>query len=348
MSGKLPILFYQPSYPGFKTGGELFQNKLFGYFKSKKTDAYVTGDNYDNLSVKKKIAAGFGIFGEIGSGGVLVCTNNECVHFYFPLILRKLFFRKVKVFLIVHHLIQSLSENKILNKLESAFIRKADFVITISDATKKELINRRLAGKETAIVYPGTDIKPVDTDRIQNQILFAGNIEERKGVHILISALAKLKSRDFKMIIAGGYDEYDDYFISLKGLISGLNLENNIFITGRVSDEELVRLYSQSGIFVFPSQMEGFGLSLIEAMKCGLAIIASDIPSSKEIITDGVDGLLFEKNNSEILSNKIELLLQDTSLQTRLSENAMKRGEKFNSWDDTCRCVFEKFTEAMK
>ncbi|HPS64264.1 MAG TPA: glycosyltransferase family 4 protein [Ignavibacteria bacterium] len=348
MPDNLPILFYQPSYPGFKTGGELFQNKLFSYFKSRRTDVFVTGDNDDNLDVKNKIAAGFGIFGEISSGGVLVCTNNECVHFYFPLILRKLFFRKVKVFLIVHHLIQSLSGNNILNRLESAFIRKADYVITISSATKNELVNRGIKGKETAIVYPGIDIKPVDLQRKHNQILFTGKIEERKGIHILILALAKIKNFKYKLIIAGEYDDYDDYFISLKELISELNLENNIIFTGRVSDEELVALYSQSGIFVFPSQMEGYGLSLIEAMKCGIAVIASDIPSSKEIISDGVDGLLFEKNNSDKLSEKIDLLLQDAGLQKRLSENAIKRSEKFNSWDDTCSKVYELFSEAMK
>ena len=125
-------------------------------------------------------------------------------------------------------------------------------------------------------------------------------------------------------------------------------MNNNIKFRGRVTNDELIKLYSESGIFVFPSSLEGYGLTLIEAMKCGMAVVASDIPSSKELINDGVDGFLFEKNNSGMLADKLKKLLLDKSLQEKISSNAIKRSEKFSNWEDACRKYYDLYLGAIK
>ena len=348
MAESLVIYIYQPNYPEYTTGGELFLNEVYKYFKSVKKNVYIIGNKNDNNSKLKKIVSGFRIFRKVKGDVVIVCTNNECLHFYLPLLFRKIFFGKVKIYLIIHHLIQSLSHKILLNYLETAFIRKADYKITISEATKDELVNRKILSDNIKVVNPGTDIIPLNVERLKNQILFVGNIEERKGLHIIIPALSRLKNKDFKLFIVGDYKRVQKYTDKIKIMIDQYRLGEKIFFKGKISDEELIKLYSESEIFIFSSELEGYGLSLIEAMKCGLAVIASDISSTKEIVTDGIDGILYKKDDYEMLAEKLNMLMTDSDLRNMLAENSLKRSKSFNSWNETCKLVYEAFTEAMR
>ena len=341
------LFIYQPNYPEYTTGGELFLNEVYKYFKSVKKEVYIIGNRNDNNSRLKKIVSGFRMFRLVKGDSVIICTNNECLHFYLPLLFRKIFFHNVKIYLIIHHLIQSLSHKKLLNYLETAFIRKTDFQLTISEATKAELVNRKILSDNIKVVNPGTDIIPHNAERLKNQILFVGNIEERKGLHVIIRALSKIKNQDYRLIIVGDFKRDKKYTDRIKKMIDQYKLGEKIFFKGKISDEELIKLYSESEIFIFSSELEGYGLSLIDAMKCGLAVIASDISSTKEIVTDGIDGILYKKDDYEMLAEKLNMLMTDSDLRNMLAENSLKRSKSFNSWNETCKLVYEAFTEAM-
>lgn len=347
MAASPVIYIYQPNYPEHATGGELFLNKVYEYFKSVKKDVYIIGNKNDNNSKLKKILSGLRMFRMVKDDAIIVCTNNECLHFYLPLLFRKIFFGKVRIYLIIHHLIQSLSHKKLLNYLETAFIRKADYKITISEATKAELVNRKILSDNIKVVNPGTDIIPYDVERFKNQILFVGNLEERKGLHYVIPALSRLKNQDFKFVVVSDYKRAQKYTDRIKIMIDQYGLGEKIIFKGKISYEELIKLYSESDIFIFSSELEGYGLSLIEAMKCGLAVIASDIPSTKEIVTDGIDGILYKKDDYEMLAEKLNMLMTNSDLRNMLAENSLKKSKLFNSWNDTCVQVYEAFTEAM-
>lgn len=159
-------------------------------------------------------------------------------------------------------------------------------------------------------------------------ILFVGGINSRKGVHILLDAFINLEKKypDLKLIIAGPTYKYDQNYINkIKDKIVSNSLGNKIYLTEKnVSN---VDEYMQaSDIFVLPSSQEGFPISIIEAMSCGLAVIASDIPEiSKAQIINGKDGYVFPVGDVEKLTEKIENLLLDKNEIARVGIEARRK-----------------------
>lgn len=347
--GDIPkIYFYQPFYPQFFTGGELYQNKIYEYFINNNVDAYIFGNSQHNKSKFSKILFGFRSLKDLPRDCIIICTNNECVHFFLPILFRRIIFKERKYFLIVHHLIQELSKKYFLKKIENMFVKNSDYIITVSESTKSELSRKKLVKDNITVINPGVDIEPRFINKIKNQILFVANLEERKGLHILLDALSKLNRWDYKLFVIGDDKRDIKYSNRIRKQIAENNLSDNVIIKGKVSYSELLSYYFSSSIFVFPSQLEGFGLSLAEAMKSGLAIIASNIPTTMELLVDGEGALLFEKNNVEKLKEKLELLIDDDELRKRLSRNVLIKSQSLNKWNETAEQVFENIMSLIK
>lgn len=119
-------------------------------------------------------------------------------------------------------------------------------------------------------------------------LLYVGNVKPHKGLRILLDAYRSIESRmeHRKLVIVGNMDNFktaDTYIQSL--LVKGV-LGNNIIFTGRVSDEELVRIMKYALLLVQPSVYEGFGIPPLESMYLGTPVLLSDIPAFKEIYKD--------------------------------------------------------------
>lgn len=110
-------------------------------------------------------------------------------------------------------------------------------------------------------------------------------------------------------------------------------IEEKIIFTGEVPNVE--EYYPLIDIFVFPSLWEGLSITLIEAMASGRCIIASDIPSNRELITDGKTGELFDLKNKEELKDKIQTLLSDEPKRNKLSQNATVEARKYDEKEMT-------------
>lgn len=106
--------------------------------------------------------------------------------------------------------------------------------------------------------------------------------------------------------------------------------KEDILFIGRVSDKELCQLYNQAEVFVYPSIFEGFGLPPLEAMSCGLPVIASDCSSLKEIVEDA--GILVPPEDFKALSENILKILKDENLRKKLKEKSIAQAKKF-SWE---------------
>ena len=108
-----------------------------------------------------------------------------------------------------------------------------------------------------------------------------------------------------------------------------VGIGNRFILTGHVPSEDLTLLYKSALSFVFPSKMEGFGLPGLEAMSFGCPVIASDINVFKEIYGDAC--LYFNPSSSKELSLKIQLLLRNNEIRTKLIEKGKKQVKKY-SW----------------
>jgi glycosyltransferase involved in cell wall biosynthesis len=191
---------------------------------------------------------------------------------------------------------------------------KISYIIAPSDFTlsKIKFPKDRLARIETFVKaqqkYYG---------RLGDYGLFVGRIEEEKG---LMTAIKAFEKTDYKLKIVG--PSSTGYTAILKKYLSD-NKIRNVELIGPRYGKELSRLYKRSRFFLMPSEWyENMPNVVLEAMSYSRPIIASDIGSLKEIITDNHNGLLFEPKNIIELREKIKRLFKDDKLTTKLGRNA--------------------------
>ncbi len=147
-------------------------------------------------------------------------------------------------------------------------------------------------------------------------VLFVGALDRPhyfKGVNILIQAIFKINdSDDFRVLIVGGGDMLDSY----KSLADNLGLSKKIIFVGRVDDQELLKYYSLADMLVLPSidRSEAFGIVALEAMACGIPVIASDLAGVRSVVGKKETGLLVKPGSVQNLTDMIHTLLKNSKL----------------------------------
>ena len=164
-------------------------------------------------------------------------------------------------------------------------------------------------------------------------ILSVGTIEPRKNFITLIEAFNLIKHNinnfDYKLVIAGqtGWKSEATYEKREKS-----PYKEDILFIGRVPDQDLVQIYNQAELFVYPSLFEGFGLPPLEAMSCGLPVIASRTSSLKEVVGDA--GILISPGDNIELQKQILYVLKNEEIKEELKGKSLVQSKKF-SWVDT-------------
>ncbi|MFQ5838818.1 MAG: glycosyltransferase family 4 protein [Thermoplasmata archaeon] len=153
-------------------------------------------------------------------------------------------------------------------------------------------------------------------------VLFVGRLVRHKGIEYLLQALRQVEAR--LLIVGSG-----DYVPELERLVSYLGLEGRVVFAGRISSEELPAYYAACDLFVLPSvsRLEAFGIAALEAMASAKPVVVSDVPGVREVIADGVEGLLAEPMNSEDLAAKIRVLLSDASRMKKMGRRGRRKVE---------------------
>ena len=209
------------------------------------------------------------------------------------------------------------------------YTHKAQVTLTDSFYTRGILLKKfRLSDKKVHVVYPGIESRfsPPTGDhpfeqiamkyRIQKPyLLYVGNFKPHKRVDYLVQAFRKLPEgirKTTQLVLAGRRTPETKV---LDRLVERLDLQNQVVFTGFVSEEDLPLLYGGAALFVFPSSDEGFGLPPLEAMACGVPVIASGVASLLEIL--GKAAILVEPGNAERLCGEMERLLRDPQERER-------------------------------
>lgn len=198
-------------------------------------------------------------------------------------------------------------------------------------------------------------------------ILSVGTIEPRKNYVTLIkafnylkSSMKSLKNRNEKYSTAAIRNQTRNPGFDCQLVIVGRTgwlseaayteyesspFKDDIIFVGRIDDSELVQIYNMAQLFVYPSIFEGFGLPVVEAMQCGLPVLASDTSSIPEIVDN--KKLLFNPADEHEIAEKILKILSDGNLRVELSQMALKNAEKF-SWEKTARKTLEIYRSVLK
>jgi len=157
-------------------------------------------------------------------------------------------------------------------------------------------------------------------------LITVGSLTENKAQQLSIETIDSLLKRgiDAKLIIVG-----DGPLMSiLKGLTSRKNLKNSVEFTGLIDHPE--DLLQRSDLYLHTAKSEAFGLTILEAMASGLAVICTDGGGNRDLIQNGINGFLISERDPELMADKIELIIKDQTLRQKMSKNALKIAEKYD------------------
>jgi glycosyltransferase involved in cell wall biosynthesis len=228
-------------------------------------------------------------------------------------------------------------------------IARADAIITISCATRQELIDRLNVPADRIVVTQlaaGSQYVRVEDSRRKMQvrekyrlpsdfILCVGSIEPRKNIARLLQAYARLisaRQKGVQLVIAGGTGWLNtEIYLTVRRL----GLETQVHFIGYVEENDLPVVYSLATIFVYPSLYEGFGLPVLEAMQCGVPVLTSNVSSLPEVAGNAT--LLVTPTEVEDIAYGLRRLLEDADLRSELRTRGYQRAQEF-SWE---RCARE-------
>lgn len=223
-------------------------------------------------------------------------------------------------------------------------IKNARKIIVPSYATKREVMDHfGIRQNKIAVTHEGVSINEKLKNsakggsasggknekpqlKIKNYFLYVGNAYPHKNLERLLEAFKTLNS-DISLVLLGK----EDYFYKrFKSKVKEMKLSEKVVFLQNVTDEELVNLYKNALALVMPSLMEGFGLPALEAMANNCLVLASDIPSLREVCADAA--IYFDPLKTEDIKNKMrEILLNDSNHFTK-NKNAGFERVKLFSW----------------
>nr|WP_249798418.1 glycosyltransferase family 4 protein [Bradyrhizobium zhengyangense] len=161
-----------------------------------------------------------------------------------------------------------------------------------------------------------------------------GRVRAQKGTDVFVDAMCLTLPRypDFTAVIVGQVTaEQTPFANDLKKRIEAAGLQSRIVITGELPIEEVQRWYQRLTIYAFTSRNEGFGLTLIEAMATGSALVAARAGAATLVVEDGVSGVLIPTGDAEALAAALEPLMRDVAAATAMGERGRARVlEKFS------------------
>ncbi len=214
-------------------------------------------------------------------------------------------------------------------KYGNFFYNQCDLVIAPSEAIKKELIKNGLK-HPIEVISNGVNLNNFYYKNTKKQVdlIYTGRISYEKNIDVVIKAvkIACKKHPKLKMWIIGkGPDEE-----KIKELIKKLRLNNNIKVKKAVDNEKLVEFYNKARLFVSASTIETEGITLLEAMACGLPILGVEKLAMIDLITNGKNGLKSKPGDAKGFAKNILNLLENKNLMKTMSNNCISISKEFD------------------
>jgi glycosyltransferase involved in cell wall biosynthesis len=252
-------------------------------------------------------------------------------------------------------------EHFLLSVLRS--LRPGDWALAISERTRADLLEFRpdldparvrvtpLAA-DPRLFYPVGDPERIGEARARHGVpegpylLSLNTLEPRKNLDRLVRAFARLAgeegARDLSLVLVGGRGWKTGALF--RAIEEAGPVRSRIVLAGYVADEDLAPLYSGATAFVYPSLYEGFGLPPLEAMQCGVPVIASGTSALPEVVGDA--GILVDPRDADALCQAMLEVYRDAALRERLRARSLARAARF-SWERCARQTLAAYRAAL-
>ncbi len=249
--------------------------------------------------------------------------------------------------------------------LEKTALEAADAIIAVSAETKKDILRLfDVSDRRIHVIHNGIDLKeyrPVQKSNLlvahgidsnQPYVLFVGRIARQKGILHLIRAIHYF-APGFQVVLCASAPDTPEIETEVTEAIQDAQARRPgiIWIHEMLDVSTKVQLYSHASVFVCPSIYEPFGIINLEAMACGIPVVASAVGGVKEVVVDGETGFLlpFEKQEENTLkpvdyeqferdiAARINDLVADKCLRERMGKAGRRRAEQLFDWDAIAR-----------
>lgn len=218
----------------------------------------------------------------------------------------------------------------------------ADRIMAVSRFTANMVKNDLRVTKPVIVIYNGVDeklfapgmIRKFHDERIR--VFFSGNLIRRKGAHWL-PHIAKRLSPGIEIHFTQG--------LRKKGFVE---IRKNMVPVGPIPFENMPDRYRQMDILIMPTVREGFGLSIAEAMSCGLPVVASDCSAIPELVDDGKGGFLCPVGDVDAFAEKINILAGSPNLRKEMGQYNRAKVEKLFTLDRMAKEYRELFEEVLE
>lgn len=226
--------------------------------------------------------------------------------------------------------------------IELKLLKRTNILTTVANSVAQELREYYIDPGEVVVIGNGVDEKiftPMKDNgkKKDKYILFVGRLSYRKGLFDLIECGKYIckKYPDISFIIIGKGILLEN----LKQKVEENGLRERFKFLGFVNREELIQLYQNATIYIMPSHYEGLPTVLLEAMSCGLPVVATAISGNLDLISSRENGILIPSKSPKKMANAISMLLDDDKMRNELGKNARKTIEERYTWD----IIAEKF-----
>jgi glycosyltransferase involved in cell wall biosynthesis len=284
---------------------------------------------------------------------IVDCENG--IPFFTPL------YAKEQVILLIHHVHQEIFRNFLpfpLNtfaevlegKLMPSVYRNKD-VVTVSASSQRDIIKLGITNEKNIQIIPNGVNSSLFVDYPKTDhpsYIYLGRLKEYKNIDIAIKAFAKVVriQKDATLAIVGSGES----LLPLKKLVMELDLTKSITFHGRVSEEEKAALLGRSWAAIQPSQLEGWGITVIEANAAGTPVIASQVNGLQDSVINGLTGILVPTGNVTHFANAMMRIADDHKLRMSLSEEARIWAKNFD-WNKSAETfsnlIGQNFTQGI-
>ena len=305
----------------------------------------------------------------LGYRRFLAAVRPEVVHVQHPLE-RCLYVRMVQqvegwhVPLVVtaHSLFGEHAEETIYG-LMAPNLRAADRVIAVSDHIAEQVVELGVARERVKVIRSGVDVerfRPRDRHDARRRlgiqhdipvVLFVGNLEPRKQVDVLLRAMQRIQESvpESRLVVIGsgrsaGAGDQTERLISLS---RELHLDRSVNFVGSVGDQQLLDYYAAANVFALPSSSEAQGIVALEAMACGLPVVATAVGGLLGTIHDGHTGFLVASGAVVPLAERLLEVLHDSHRAETIGAAARQSVERHFSWPRTVDATVQVYREVL-
>ena len=329
----------------FKYLNEICNLHIFAFGVDKKEFVHQGTKLFLYKKVKNRILNYFKIFGLsatilpniIKENKIEIISYQDPVSSFFSILVLKIRRIKVKIIIETHgDFIETLSleknllfpslYKKIFLNMARYTLDRADKLRAVSSSTEAQV--KEINQTKEITRFPAwvdfdnfKDILPVRENNKDFKILFIGSVTDRKKPHLIVEAINNLNSKDIKLYVVGPTPN-ESYLSKLKELVNKYELEEQVVFAGSVDRESVMEYYSQSNLMILPSVSEGLARVIFESQATGCPVLVTDAPGMGDIVIDGQTGYVFESNNLESLTNKIQEIKTNYKDAIHVGKNA--------------------------